>query len=83
MLELPVRFGSGVIVIERLASVPPNAMAFVGARSGLDEVAPTIRFVAAVVASPIVNGIVIGVSSSVVRLLKPVRVGSELPDGRI
>src|SRR4051812_16185488 len=83
MLEVPVRSGNGVIVMERLLVVPLNTMALVGTRSGLDEVAPTVRFATGVDASPITKGIVIGVSSSVVRLLKPVRVGTELPDWRI
>ena len=66
MVEVPDWFGSGVIVTERLASVPPKAKPFVGTRLGLDDRAPTVRLLAGVEESPMVNGTRIGESSGVV-----------------
>ena len=68
----------GKIVTVRFAPLPPKTRFVTATRLVFDEPADTIRFVAAVSLSPIVNGMVIGVSSFVTRLVIAEMVGGEL-----
>src|SRR5262249_58239460 len=66
MVVVPNWLGAGVIVTVRLAPLPPSAMLAFGTRVCAHEVPLTVRFAAAVSASPTVKPIVlVGVSSLV------------------
>src|SRR6185503_25787 len=63
--EVPNWLGSGTKVTVRLAPAPLKKMLFVGNTAGFVEVADKLRLSAAVSTSPMVNGTVSTVSSSI------------------
>src|SRR5438552_3520123 len=66
MVVAPARVAAGVAISVRFESVPPSASDVLGTRFGFEELAVTIRLLAGVSASPMVNGIAeVGVSSRV------------------
>ena len=79
MAAVPKRLVTGVKVRVRLVWVPPKMRLFVGSSEGFDDTATRLRLLAVVCESRTVNasGPAV-VSSLIVRLVRPARVGSTL-----
>src|SRR6476469_9331740 len=78
IVALPVWPAAGVTVTVRFEPLPPNTMFAFGTRVVLEELPVTVRFVACVSGSPMVNGIAgVGVFTMVVLFVMSLMTGGD------